>query len=207
MSIKNSGGYDDGYSSCNCFWGTAPGSLIQSFIQDNPNLQGVRVLDLGCGEGKNSAAFARCGADVVAVDCSAKAIANGQQAFRDSKIEWRQTDVRTYLTERGVFDVVLLYGLLHCLASAAEVSSVIQATLEKTRVGGHHFVVSFNNGPHDLTAHPGFSPTLLPHLFYVEQYVGHKLLVESNSILHEIHPNNGIPHFHSLTRLLIRKER
>ncbi|WP_249161245.1 class I SAM-dependent methyltransferase [Bradyrhizobium manausense] len=202
---RNNGGYDEGYSSSDCFWGASPGSLVKTFLKEQPDLQGVRVLDLGCGEGKNAAAFARCGASVTAVDCSAKAIENGRRAFQDLRIEWLVLDGRAYLSRIELFDVIVLYGLAHCLGSSEEIFSLIQTALQRTRNGGFHFLVSFNDGPHDLSAHPNFSPTLLPHSFYVDQYQGHTILTESDSIIHETHPHNNIPHFHSLTRLLVKK--
>lgn len=204
---RDSGGYDEGYSSSDCFWGTSPGSLVKSFLEEHRDLRGIRVLDLGCGEGKNAAAFAQCGASVTAVDCSAKAIENGRRSFPDPRIEWLVLAGGAYLTRDELFDVVVLYGLAHCLSSSEEISSLIQTALLRTRLGGYHFLVSFNDGPHDLSAHPNFSPTLLAHSFYVEQYGGHTVLAESDSIIHETHPNNNIPHFHSLTRLVVKKVR
>ena len=86
------GGYDEGYSRCPCFWGKSAGSLVQRFISDIRSAQGLDVLDLGCGEGKNAYAFGRSGAAVVAVDCSELAIANGQREFPDAKISWLLSD-------------------------------------------------------------------------------------------------------------------
>jgi 2-polyprenyl-3-methyl-5-hydroxy-6-metoxy-1,4-benzoquinol methylase len=94
---KNTGGYDDGYACCDCFWGTSPGSLVKTFLEENPRLYGFRVLDLGCGEGKNAAAFAKSGASVVAVDCSSRALANGQKAFSGLGIDWQLSDAQSYL--------------------------------------------------------------------------------------------------------------
>ena len=204
---NQAGGYEEGYASCNCFWGKSPGSLVKAFIESRPTLDGIRVLDLGCGEGKNSAALARSGASVVAVDCSSQALANGRRAFPSEEIEWHLSDAHSYLTTSDSFDVIVLYGLLHCLISPAEVKSLVQLALKKTTMGGHHSLVSFNDGPHDLSAHPGFSPTLLPHGFYLQQYSEQRILAQSNSVIHEIHPHNHIPHFHSLTRLFVRKEK
>ncbi|HXQ08845.1 MAG TPA: class I SAM-dependent methyltransferase [Bradyrhizobium sp.] len=199
------GGYDEGYASCDCFWGTSPGSLIRDFIEKRPSLTEMRVLDLGCGEGKNAVAFARSGADVVAVDCSSLALANGQKHFLDSGIRWQLSDASAYLASCEKFDAVIMYGLLHCLPSSANIASTIEMALRKTRIGGYHFVVAFNDGPHDFTAHPNFSPTLLPHTFYLRQYAQLQVLHQSNSVIHETHPHNQIPHFHSLTRLVARK--
>jgi Methyltransferase domain len=59
---------------------------VRRFIGDVPTLQGLEVLDLGCGEGKNAHAFSRAGATVVAVDCSQLAITNGRRAFPDNQL-------------------------------------------------------------------------------------------------------------------------
>src|SRR6516164_5492748 len=85
---KLSGGYDEGYLSCSCFWGRSPGSLIRSHLESIVNAKGLRVLDLGCGEGKNANAYAKAGAEVIAVDCSRAAIENGMRAFPAAGIKW-----------------------------------------------------------------------------------------------------------------------
>ncbi len=201
------GGYDDGYSQCPCFWGRSAGSLVRAFISDIPATQDLQVLDLGCGEGKNANAFATAGVRVVAVDCSALAVANGQRAFGNSNIDWRLSDAETYLQGCQFFDVVVMYGLLHCLPSLSKIASIIDLALRKTRSGGYHIVATFNDGPHDLSAHPGLLPTLAPHAFYLHHYARQEITSDSNTLIYETHPHNGIPHFHSLTRLVVRKTR
>jgi tellurite methyltransferase len=198
------GGYDDGYSDCPCFWGKLPGSLVKEFLQRNGSLAGCRVLDLGCGEGKNASAFALAGATVDAVDCSALAIANGRRAFPNADIRWIRASAAAYLRASPLYDLIVMYGLLHCLPSSQEISRLLALATEKTSNGGTHIVVAFNDGPHDLSAHPNFKPTLVPHEFYLAQYGRHDILGSSTSILHESHPNNNIPHFHSITRLTAR---
>jgi tellurite methyltransferase len=199
------GGYDDGYAQCGCFWGIKPGALVRMFLTQHPSLLGACVLDLGCGEGKNAYALAEAGADVIAVDCSAAALANGKEKLAHSRITWVQSTAHEFLQDPHEFDVVVMYGLLHCLASAVEIRSVVQTSLEQTRRGGHHIVVTFNDGPHDLTAHPGFKPTLLPHESFVRLYDGQEVVLESKDRIEEVHPHNNIPHSHSLTRLIARR--
>jgi tellurite methyltransferase len=205
MNQSDSGGYDDGYSKCSCFWGKAPGSLIRRHLASIGNAKGLKVLDLGCGEGKNANAYVQAGADVTAVDRSQYAIKNALQAFPATRIRWIQCDAESYLSDADTFDVIVMYGLLHCLRSTAEVRSLIDLALKKTRSGGVHIVATFNDGPHDLSAHPGFSPLLLPHEFYLTRYEGLKISAADSSILEEVHPHNNIPHFHSVTRLVAVK--
>jgi cyclopropane fatty-acyl-phospholipid synthase-like methyltransferase len=159
---------------------------------------------LGCGEGKNAFALANAGASVVAVDCSELALKNGKAAFGSANIEWHHKDCLSYLRDCEGFDVVVMYGLLHCLGSVGEIASVIAGAVRATNIGGYHLLVAFNDGSHDLSAHPSFKPTLASHAFYVGQYGAHEITSVEDAVLHETHPNNGIPHFHSLTRLVAR---
>jgi tellurite methyltransferase len=203
-SATSDGGYDDGYSACPCFWGKLPGSLIREFLATKPSLVGRTVLDLGCGEGKNANALALAGASVDAVDCSALAIANGRRAFTSRSINWITSDALDHLRKCQTYDIVVLYGLLHCFPSAQDISELIALALQKTASGGMHFVVAFNDGPHDLSAHPDFRPTLVSHAFYCEQYRGQVITSAGDSVLHETHPHNLIPHFHSVTRIIAK---
>lgn len=199
------GGYDDGYAASKCFWGTEPSSLVRQFLREN-DVESLNVLDLGCGEGKNANAFAIAGANVEAVDCSALAIENGRAIFTSRRIRWHIADVATWPLGTESHDIVILYGLFHCLASSNSIAEMVQRSRAATKVGGHHIVCTFNDRSHDLRAHPGFRPLLLPHEWFLRQYADWHLLSASDSDLYETHPHNMIPHHHSLTRLIARKD-
>jgi hypothetical protein len=66
-------------------------------------------------------------------------------------------------------------------------------------------VVAFNQRRQELHAHPGFTPTLMPDSFFAELYSDWNLVFHTDSDLHETHPHNGIPHTHSMTRIIARK--
>lgn len=201
--MKN-GGYDDGYAAIPSLWGREPGSLVRTYLQARPNQVGKNVFDLGCGEGKNAAAFANAGASVVAIDCSAFAIKNGNEMWPALPIAWRVGDVEAEinLIPDSVADVVVCYGLFHCLESEGAIARFVSQARRITKAGGTHIVVAFNDGPHDLSAHPGFEPTLIPHSAYLGMYSDWRVHEVSDSILYETHLHNNIPHFHSLTRLV-----
>lgn len=201
------GGYDDGYRICECFWGRVPGSLVRRLAEIcSMDMHDLRVLDAGCGEGKNAVYVASLGASVDAFDVSALAIHNAKTAWGDTdNVQWLTTDARSFVYGVDQYDVVISYGMLHCLASIEEVNKVVVTMQAATKPGGYHVVCTFNDGPQDLSAHTHFNPLLLPHTYYCELYAGWDLLECSDSRIQERHPHNNVLHEHSLTRVLAHK--
>jgi cyclopropane fatty-acyl-phospholipid synthase-like methyltransferase len=204
MPVEINGGYDEGYQAVNSFWGKKPGSLVEAFL-DKHKVANLRVLDIGAGEGKNAAAFARAHARVHAVECSLSAIQNGRQLFPDEKITWMHLDALEMKFTENSYDIVVSYGLTHCLPSEGEATRLLAALQLALVPGGTFILVSFNSGSHDLSAHPHFRPLLLEHEWFLQMFEGWQFEHVTNSILFETHPHNNIPHHHSLTRLSATK--
>jgi tellurite methyltransferase len=206
MTDPGVGGYDDGYAACPFFWGLEPGSYVKDLVRIIPSFEGRHVLDIGCGDGKNSRFLANLGADVEAIDISEIAIKNAlNNSPTDLKIHWSVGDIRTLRLRRTSYDIVIMYGILHCLRNEREIREIIKIAKEKTNKDGYHVVCAFNNRLQELSAHPGFSPTLLPHQLYLDLYTEWNLVKNSDQDLFETHPHNNIPHTHSLTRIIAKK--
>ena len=108
-------------------------------------------------------------------------------------------------TAIGEFDVIIAYGLLHCLSSHEEVVFVTQLLQDLTVLGGWNIVCAFNQRRQDLIAHPGFDPCLLEHNELVALYREWCVEEAFDEDIWEEHPHNQIRHVHSLTRLLAKK--
>lgn len=195
---------------CDSFWGAEPARLVREMYSER-KCNGLRVLDLGCGEGKNAAFLAERGAEVRAVDCSDRALDNARKLWGpriDASVSWElneASEVATQLRSESV-DVVIMYGLLHCLSSRDEVAELVLACQRATAQSGVHIVCTFNDRGHDLSAHPQFQPLLLPHDFFIQMYEREGWRVAAtDSNLYEAHPNNEIPHHHSMTRLVANR--
>lgn len=204
----NAGGYDEGYQSCPCFWGTNPSSLVKLLLTLAGSVENLAVLDAGCGEGKNAIFLASLGAMVRAFDLSEIAIRHAKEWAPNKsfpKVSFEVADVRSVLIPRFSYDVVIAYGLLHCLADCDEVVSVVNRLKAACRERGVFILCAFNDRSQDLSAHPGFHPVLLPHDIYISLFAGWELLHCSDEDLTEIHPHNEILHTHSMTRILARK--
>ena len=78
--------------------------------------RGRRVLDIGCGEGRHTRAFAGAGALAVGVDLEPKALARAREAVERGSGRgpgFVQADVFALPFAPSTFDVVLDYGCLH----------------------------------------------------------------------------------------------
>lgn len=98
---------------------------------------GLRILDLGCGEGVYAIEAGLAGAEVLAVDARADRMSTGAEVAERHGLEnvsFRQADVRDLgdLEERS-FDVVLCLGLLYHL-DAPEVFGLIERVFALSRV-------------------------------------------------------------------------
>jgi tellurite methyltransferase len=200
------GGYDDGYMACPCFWGKEPSSLVRRVGEWLPSVRGLRALDAGCGEGKNAAFLAERGAFVDAFDVSALAIAHGHAQFPSAtNVRFAVADIRDVPLPSASYDIVVAYGVLHCLPSEQAVGAVLTRLADATRPGGLHVVCVFNKRSQDLSAHPGFAPVLLSHAWYCHWYAGWRILEASDRDLTERHPHNDREHTHSMTRLVVQR--
>lgn len=199
------GGYDVGYEASPCFWGREPGTFVKELAKRCVTLYGAHVLDAGCGEGKNAHFLASLGAHVVAIECSAAALANARALWPSDKIEWIEGDIRSQQVVEQKFDVVVAYGLTHCLNGLDEIASLIQKLKRGTKPGGRNVLCAFNSRFQDLLAHPGFTPCLLQHETYLKAYEDWDIELVSDEDLTEVHPHNNIVHTHALTRILARR--
>jgi len=205
MTIGRDGGYETGYQACDHFWSPEPGSYVRKLMDLIGDCSGLRVLDVGCGEGKNAVVFAERGASVIGLELSQRALKHARTLYPDVGVAWVCADATKQTWPREHFDIVIAYGLFHCLSSEVEVQALHRALSDATKLGGCHVVCSFNNREQDLSAHPGFRPYLGAHEFYQSLYRNWAIEAISDEILYETHPHNNIPHYHSMTRLIARK--
>jgi SAM-dependent methyltransferase len=175
-------------------------------VSEIGNLKNLRVLDVGCGEGKNAAYLSKLGCRVRAVDVSALALANAKSAWNgECDVLWEIADVRDLRLGQNEYDIVIAYGLLHCLPNAREITDTVSRIQEATCPGGYNVLCAFNLRFQELEAHPGLNPCLVQHEDYLALYSSWQRILATDTDLIESHPHNLIEHRHSLTRIFARK--
>ena len=110
----------------------------------------LRVLDLGCGQGRDALMIARRGHEVVGIDLSEIGIAQLQEDARAEglAIDACVADVESFRTRRK-FDVVLLDRVLHLLPSGEARDRCLERALRATRCGGYILVADTpGHAPH-----------------------------------------------------------
>jgi cyclopropane fatty-acyl-phospholipid synthase-like methyltransferase len=108
------GGYDDArefwdqrYRAPEYIFGTKPNVFLAG--QENRFKRGDRVLDVGCGEGRNSVWLASLGCDVTGLDVSPLALDKARRlaAAQGVPVQYVETDIRDWHWEPMRFDAVV----------------------------------------------------------------------------------------------------
>ena len=130
--------YDHRYRENESFWGKQPSSTARIFLQMFPPYEGQTLIDIGCGEGRDSIFFARNGYQVTSFDFSAegvkKSIAWAEEL--NLSIDFFQADINEYRLERG-YDAVFASGTLHYIPKNLR-KEIISNYKQFTNPGGAH---------------------------------------------------------------------
>jgi len=107
-----------------------------------------RVLDLGCGAGRNAVPLAQSGWQVTGIDSSRPMLEGAAQRARHAGLEQRlglalATMERLPVRERS-FDLVIAHGIWNLARSAAEFRSAVREAARAARPGAGLFVFTFS---------------------------------------------------------------
>jgi tellurite methyltransferase len=116
--MKAGNPYDQKYASKEYYWGKKPSDICDKVIEImHPREDSqLKLLDLGCGEGRNAVYFAKRGFEVVGIDLSAAGLEKTRRYAKEAGVRVRtvQADIISYrITD--TFDVVFSTGTLQFL--------------------------------------------------------------------------------------------
>lgn len=105
--------YEQCYQSEDYYWGEKPSDLCLDVLRIKPPVRPLKLLDIGCGEGKDAVFFARCGYQVSAFDLSEKGVEKTKRladragvyvdAFKADLLDFRLNQEFDILFSSGVF--------------------------------------------------------------------------------------------------------
>lgn len=107
-------GYDGKYETEGYYWGLMPNRICYDIMKILPPVKPYRVLDMGCGEGKDAVFFAKCGYAVTAFDVSEQGIEKAKRLAAHNKVEVRffKADIFDYCPDTE-YDIIYSSGMLH----------------------------------------------------------------------------------------------
>ena len=139
--------YQEWYKSPEYYWGTEPSSLCLKIIAALPPVRPYRLLDVGCGEGKDAVFMARCGYDVTAFDIAQAGIDKALRLADEANVFVNAfvADVNEYRPD-GEYDVVFSSGVLHYIRPELR-AELFDCYKAHTAPGGLHAMNVFVQKP------------------------------------------------------------
>lgn len=139
--------YDNRYNAEEYYWGLTPNSLCYEIMRMKPPVKSYRVLDIGCGEGKDAVFLARNGYNVSAFDASEQGLLKTRELADKCgvKIDLFKADVRDFRLEID-YDIIFSSGVFHYIPSELR-KSVIDNLKIHTALNGINAINVFVRKP------------------------------------------------------------
>ena len=139
MSIRTN--YETRYAGEEYYWGLEPGRFLEELIALCPPSPEKRVLDIGCGEGKDAVYMAEKGYSVTAFDLTENGIRKtlALAEKRHVRVDAYVDDINTFIID-GSFDIVYSTGTIQYLFEPNK-AAFFDKIRQITRPGG---IVFFN---------------------------------------------------------------
>ena len=165
---------------------------------------GARVLDLGCGDGRNAIPLAEAGFDVTAVDISEAGIHKIHTLTRGRglSIQALVADMCSYRIQ-GRYDLIIAHGSLHLL-ERIRWQMLLKKMQQHTVFGGYNAVTVFTDA---VPASPDMED-LFVGLFREKElfsmYSHWDILLERSYVFQDEHPGE-ICHTHAANKIAARR--
>ena len=122
--------------------------LRVGFINERANLEGIKVLDVGCGGGILAEALSKLGAQVTGIDASEQTIGVAQNHSNavGSNVSYYQTTIEEFIANKPEekFDVITCLEMLEHVPSPGE---IIKACSTILKDDGDIFFSTINRNP------------------------------------------------------------
>ncbi|MBO4919495.1 MAG: methyltransferase domain-containing protein [Erysipelotrichaceae bacterium] len=202
MALKTN--YEKWYETEDYFWGTEPAELCQELIKLVPPAKGVKVLDIGCGEGKDAVFMAKQGYDVYAFDITVNGIAKTRRMAKENNVEINAfiADINDFEIDEE-FDIIYSTGTIQYLEDD-RIDGFFRKVKDMTRPGGINWFNVFVDKPF-IPLPPDWDEgeKMWPTGKLFSYYPDWKFERVDETIF-ECH-SSGIPHVHCMDVLVARK--
>jgi len=196
--------YDDIYKQEEYYWGFKPAPTCFKVLQALPPVKKLKLLDIGCGEGRNAVFFARNGYDVTAFDLADAGVEKTRKLADKTGVNVKvfKANINEYrLTDK--FDIIFSVGTLHYIPKECR-EEIIANYKDHTKENGIHMLSVFVKKPFIEPAPEGEKSSykwISGELF--TYYHDWELEYSTEEIFDCM--SSGNPHKHATNRMLARK--
>jgi len=198
--------YEKDYRQEEYFWGVQPSGMCLKVLELLPPTRPLKLLDIGCGEGKDAVFFARCGYDVSAFDISEAGLEKTKRLADSACVHVRafRANMWDYRLDEH-YDILFSSGALHY--SKPELRNEIMQNY-KTHVNDnglaalHVFLQKpFISAPPEKEENAYHWKSGQLFTYFHDWYIEHctEYVFGCNS--------SGIPHHHAANRLFARNRK
>ena len=139
--------YDKRYDGEHYYWGLVPNTLCYEIMRLKPPVKPYKVLDIGCGEGKDAIFLAKNGYQVTAFDVSEQGLVKAKTLAEHCgvAVDFFRADMRDFRLQTE-YDIIFSSGVFHYLPH--ELRAHVTDNLKTyTVLGGIHVINVFVNKP------------------------------------------------------------
>ena len=164
----------------------------------------AEVLDMGCGDGRNTIPLLKAGFNVTAVDLSRAGISKLEKLAQKDNLK-----VKTVLSDMSLFifphkyDLIISQGCLHFL-NRRDWKIVLSRFKSYTKTGGFNAITVFTDkvdAPPDLA---DICVGLFKEKELFTHYSDWEILLKKSYIFHDEHAG-GLKHTHASDKLVVKK--
>lgn len=199
--------YNEKYRSADYYWGITPNILCYEIMKLKPPVKPYRVLDIGCGEGKDAVFLAKNGYQVTAFDIAETGLEKARKLAEQNhvSVDFFKADINTF-KPTAEFDIIFSSGVFHYIDSK-ERAPLIRTLKECTALHGIHAINVFVEKPfleippdadsQERKQVPWYSGELFTQYHDWLLHRNEEIIFDCNS--------GGIPHKHCMDRMIAEK--
>jgi len=138
--IRDGNAYNSKYSDNNYYWGLEPNHSCYEVMKVLPPIKPYKLLDIGCGEGKDAVFFAKNGYDVTAIDLSETGIEKTKELAKANNVHVNAfvTNINEFNPKEN-YDIVFSSSVLHLVQKNVR-DYLLNSLISHTNNGGIHMI-------------------------------------------------------------------
>ena len=198
--------YEKVYSENNeYYWGVTPSQMCLKIVELMPPNKQLKILDIGCGEGKDAVFLARCGYDVSAFDLSETGVEKTKLLAKRANVNVNvfKADLCDYRLSEN-YDILFSSGVLHYIKPTMR-DEIFENYRSHTNKNGLNILNVFIEKPFVAPSPENEEHSYLWYSGQLLAYYRDWLVEDFSEYIFDCN-SSGVPHQHAMNRIFARRK-